>query len=59
MNQRNSVGFDFGRRSGRRVVGENRGVHWVVKRSEGSVIVDTGGVQGKEEVGKPIVYEFF
>ena len=33
--------------------------HWVGERGDRSVIVDTRGVQGIEEVNEPVVYEFF
>ena len=33
--------------------------HWVREGGDGSVIVDTGSVQGVEEINEPVVYEFF
>ena len=33
--------------------------HWVGEGSDGGIIIDTGSVQGIEEVNEPVVYEFF
>ena len=59
VNQRNSVGVgikwgDCGR--GLELDGD---AHWVGEGSDGRVVINTGGVEGVEEVNEPVVYEFF
>ena len=59
FNQRNSVRVEVvwgGRQRGWEL---DWYAHWISERSNGSVVVDTRGVQGVEEINESVVYEFF
>ena len=57
--QRNSVGVGIGGRVCGRG-GELDGyAHWVGKGGNRGVEVDTGGIQGIEEINEPVVYKLF
>ena len=59
MDQRNSVRVGIGRGVWSRRGKLDRYAHWVGEGSDRGVEVDTGGVQGIEEINQPVVYEFF
>ena len=59
FDQRNSVWVGIGKGLCRRGGELDWYAHWVGKRGDRSVEIDTGGVQRVEEINEPVVYKFF